>query len=122
MTNTDEDNNNKSALNNNQNKIIKINTSSIPSSIITQSNGESAELNKLKNEIINKADFFYIKLMKYINLFFTSPLILTTKDMIIKLKNKIKKQDTDIIDNKCIFAILLIYIHIIISTIMLIKK
>ena len=70
MTNTDEDNNNKSALNNNQNKIIKINTSSIPSSIITQSNGESAELNKLKNEIINKADFFYIKLMKYINLFF----------------------------------------------------
>ena len=70
MSDIDEDNNNKSALNNNQNKIIKISNSSIPSSIITQSNGESAEINKLKNEIINKADFFYIKLMKYMNFFF----------------------------------------------------
>lgn len=69
MSDTDDANNNKSGLNN-QKKIIKISNPSIPSSIITQSNGESAELNKLKNNIINKADFFYIKLMKYLNFFF----------------------------------------------------
>ena len=70
ISDTDEDNKNKSSLNNNKNKIIKISNPSIPSSIITQSNGESAELNKLKNEIKNKTDFFYIKLMKYINFFY----------------------------------------------------
>jgi len=76
----ENDNNNNNDLNNNQNKIIAISNPSIPSSIITQSSGESAELNKLKNEIINKADFFYIKLMKYINFFFVLIILILTID------------------------------------------
>jgi len=84
----DVNNNIKNDLINNQNKIINISNPSIPSSIITQSNGESAELNKLKNEIINKADFFYIKLMKYINFFFVLIiLILIIEDYYYNYKN-----------------------------------
>ena len=39
-------------------------------SIFQQSNMESAEFNKLKNEIINKNDSFYVKLMKFLTFFF----------------------------------------------------
>ena len=38
--------------------------------IFTQSNPESAEFNKLKNEIINKNDSFYVKLMKILSSIF----------------------------------------------------
>jgi len=57
--------------NNNNNKNININYSkSNPSSILTQSSSESVEFNKLKNEIINKNDSFYVKLMKYLCIIF----------------------------------------------------
>ena len=56
---------------NNNNKNININYSKRnPSSILTQSSSESVEFNKLKNEIINKNDSFYVKLMKYFCIIF----------------------------------------------------
>ena len=39
-------------------------------SIFQHSNMKSAEFNKLKNEIINKNDSFYVKLMKFLTSFF----------------------------------------------------
>ena len=64
------ENENKNNINNsnNNNKTRNINFSkpSNPSSILTQSSAESPEFNKLKNEIINKNDSFYVKLMKYL--------------------------------------------------------
>ena len=65
-------NNNNDSSNNNNNKSKNINFSkpSNPSSIITQLSAESAEFNKLKNEIINKNDSLYIKLMKYLSFIF----------------------------------------------------
>ena len=61
-------NNSQNLLDNsNNNKNIDINFSkSNPSSILTQSSAESVEFIKLKNEIINKNDCFYVKLMKYL--------------------------------------------------------
>ena len=56
--------------NDNKNKNINFSKPSNPSSIITQSSAESAEFNKLKNEIINKNDSFYVKLMKNLSLIF----------------------------------------------------
>jgi len=52
--------------NNNKNPNINFSKRSNPSSILTQSSTESGEFNKLKNEIINKNDGLYIKLMKYL--------------------------------------------------------
>ena len=51
--------------NNNKSKNINFSKPSNPSSILTQSSAESSEFNKLKNEIINKNDSFYVKLMRY---------------------------------------------------------
>jgi len=51
---------------NNSNNEIDFNISSNPSSILTQSSIESSEFIKLKNEIINKKDFLYIRFMKYL--------------------------------------------------------
>ena len=53
--------------NNDKNQFININQSMVTSSILTNSNIESAEFNKLKNEIINKNDSFYLKLIKYLS-------------------------------------------------------
>jgi len=55
---------------NNFNNEIDFNISSNPSSILTQSSIESSEFIKLKNEIINKKDFLYIRLMKYLYFLF----------------------------------------------------
>ena len=56
--------------NNNKSKNITFSKPSNPSSIITQSSAESAEFNKLKNEIINKNDSLYVKLMKFLTYIF----------------------------------------------------
>jgi hypothetical protein len=71
----EEDNYNKqnevdSSNDNNKNIVINYSKRSHPSSILTQSSAESVEFNKLKNEIINKTDSFYVKLMKYLYTFF----------------------------------------------------
>ena len=55
-----------SSNNNEKTKELNFSKPSNPSSIITQSSAESAEFNKLKNEIINKNDSLYVKLMKYL--------------------------------------------------------
>jgi len=60
---------NKESSNNSKNE-IDFNISSNPSSILTQSSIESSEFIKLKNEIINKNDFLYIRLMKYLYFLF----------------------------------------------------
>ena len=65
-------------LNNNDNKELSYNSkneigfniSNNPNSILTQSSIESSDFIKLKNEIINKNDFLYIRLMKYLYFFF----------------------------------------------------
>ena len=61
-----------SSNNNNKSKTKNVNFSkpSSPSSLLTQSSAESAEFNKLKNQIINKNDSLYVKLMKYITYIF----------------------------------------------------
>ena len=59
-----------SSTNNNKTRENNFSQPSNPSSILTQSSAESAEFNKLKNEIINKNDSFYVKIMKYMTLFF----------------------------------------------------
>jgi len=56
--------------NNISNKEIDFNISSNPSSFLTHSNVESSEFIKLKNEIINKNDFLFIRLMKYLYFLF----------------------------------------------------
>ena len=72
----EEDNHNKlndeeSSNDNNKNNInVNYSKRSHPTSILTQSSAESVEFNKLKNEIINKNDSFYVKLMKYLYIFF----------------------------------------------------
>ena len=53
--------------NNDKNQLINLNQSMVTSSILTSSNIESAEFNKLKNEIISKNDSFYLKLIKYLS-------------------------------------------------------
>ena len=63
-----EENNNKqnledTSINNYKNKFVKYSKKSIHSAL-TQSSRESSKFNKLKNEIINKNDSFYVKLMK----------------------------------------------------------
>ena len=50
--------------------IINYSQPSTQQSIFQQSNMESAEFNKLKNEIINKNDSFYIKIMKFLTVIF----------------------------------------------------
>ena len=45
--------------------ILDLSRTSSPSSILTQSSSDSIELNKIKNEITNKSDSFYVKIMKY---------------------------------------------------------
>ena len=57
----------KSNINKN---IINYSQPSTQQSIFQQSNMESAEFNKLKNEIINKNDSFYIKIMKILSVIF----------------------------------------------------
>ena len=59
-----------SSENNNQINDNNFSKPSSPSSLVTQSSADSAEFNKLKNEIINKSDSFYVKLMKYLSLFY----------------------------------------------------
>jgi len=54
----------------NSHKVTDFNISSNPSSILTQSSVESSEFIKLKNEIINKNDFLYVRLMKYLYFLF----------------------------------------------------
>ena len=71
----EEDNHNKqneedSSNDNNKNINVNYSKRSHPSSILTQSSAESVEFNKLKNEIINKNDSFYVKLMKYLYILF----------------------------------------------------
>ena len=64
---------NKDNKNNSQNLLDNLNSKrkrSNPSSNLTHSNSESVKYNKLKNEIINKSDSFYIKLMKYLCIIF----------------------------------------------------
>ena len=73
--NLNEEDKNKQYLKQNySNNIIKnqINFSqhSNHENIFTQSNPESAEFNNLKNEIINKKDSFYVKLMKILSSIF----------------------------------------------------
>ena len=51
---------------NNLEMILDLSRASSPSSILTQSSTDSVELNKIKNEITNKNDSFYIKIMKYL--------------------------------------------------------
>ena len=63
-------NNNSKEMNINQNKINFSQPTSNSSSILSKTNKESNEFHKLKNEIINKKDFFYIKLIKYIFVFY----------------------------------------------------
>ena len=60
----------ESSNNNKKRKEIYFSKISNPSSIITHSSTESAEFNKLKNEIINKNDSFYVKLMKFLSYIF----------------------------------------------------
>jgi len=60
---------NKELSNNSYNE-IGFNISNNTSSILTKTSIESSEFIKLKKEIINKNDFLYIKLMKYLYLFF----------------------------------------------------
>ena len=75
----EEDINNKdnSKLNNSyiNKNIINLSQPSNSDSILNQSNIEPAEFNKLKNEIINKNDSFYIKVIKALSYIF---IILTT--------------------------------------------
>ena len=68
--NNNKNNNANSSNNNNKNININFSKRSDPSSILTQSSAESAEFNKLKNEIINKNDSFYVKLTKYLYIIF----------------------------------------------------
>ena len=62
-----------SNINKNEKNLIQTNNSD---STLNQVSLESAEFNKLKNEIINKNDSFYIKLMKSIVIFFMILIIL----------------------------------------------
>ena len=77
-----EDNNLESSENkknnnvNNLEMILDLSRASSPSSILTQSSTDSVELNKIKNEITNKNDSFYIKIMKYLTYLY-SILVLT---------------------------------------------
>jgi hypothetical protein len=61
---------NNKELSYNPNNEIGFNISNNPNSILTQSSIESSDFIKLKNEIINKNDFLYIRLMKYLYFFF----------------------------------------------------
>ena len=68
---SEENKNNESSENKNNNvnnfeMIIDLSRASSPSSILTQSSTDSVELNKIKNEITNKNDSFYVKVMKYL--------------------------------------------------------
>ena len=56
--------NNKNNINN-LDLLLDLSRTSSPASILTQSSTDSIELNKLKNEISNKRDSFYIRMMKY---------------------------------------------------------
>ena len=51
---------------NNLDMILDLSRASSPSSILTQSSTDSVELNKIKSEITNKKDSFYVKIMKYL--------------------------------------------------------
>ena len=70
--NTDGNNKNENSkdINYNQNHINFSQPTSNTSSILSKANRESNEFHKLKNEIINKKDFFNIKLIKYLALFY----------------------------------------------------
>jgi len=68
--NHNKQNNDESSNDNNKNINVNYSKRSHPSSILTQSSAESVEFNKLKNEIINKNDSFYVKLMKYLYILF----------------------------------------------------
>ena len=70
LVNEKENNIENKESSNNSDKKIDFNISRNPSSIITQSNVESSEFIKLKNKIINKNDFLYIRLMKYLYFLF----------------------------------------------------
>ena len=68
--NNNKDNKNMDSSENNNNNvnnldmILDLSRASSPSSILTQSSTDSVELNKIKNEITNKTDSFYVKVMK----------------------------------------------------------
>ena len=51
--------------------ILDLSRASSPSSILTQSSTDSVELNKIKSEITNKKDSFYVKVMKYLTYFYS---------------------------------------------------
>ena len=63
-------NENSKDINYNQNQINFSQPTSSTSSILSKANRESNEFHKLKNEIINKKDFFNIKLIKYLAAFY----------------------------------------------------
>ena len=63
--NIESSDNKKNNLNNFE-MILNLSRASSPSSILTQSSTDSVELTKIKNEITNKKDSFYIKVMKYL--------------------------------------------------------
>ena len=69
--NIESSENNKNNNVNNLKMILDLSRASSPSSILTQSSTDSIELNKIKNEITNKNDSFYIKIMKYSTYFYT---------------------------------------------------
>ena len=56
---------------NNLDMILDLSRASSPSSILTQSSTDSVELNKIKSEITNKKDSFYVKVMKYLTYFYS---------------------------------------------------
>ena len=78
LINNDENNNNNNKIIQNSNLVEKNeenpqntafnNDNKESSSILTQSSMYSNEFNKLKTEIINKQDFFYMKLMKCLSI------------------------------------------------------
>ena len=74
---------------NDKNKNLSFNNSSNMSSLFTQSSSQSSEFNKLKHEIINKSDFFIVRLMRYLYFIFVFINILLIIYNYYKSHNKI---------------------------------
>ena len=76
---------------NNLDMILDLSRTSSPSSILTQSSTDSIELNKIKNEITNKNDSYYIKIMKYIIFIYSLLVIIFVILEFSKIANIINK-------------------------------
>ena len=61
---------------NNLDMLLNLSRASSPSSVLTQSSTDSVELNKIKNEIANKNDSFYLKIMKYLTIIYSLIILL----------------------------------------------